>query len=109
MHSSDVKTTGQIYRFKDAGIQVVLTEPYNFNGKIVVKTGQPFIRLGSPSMVRLNEDGTVKWSGIAYIEVERATHVYHLGPVEDGYCSITPQLVRVIPKKKRTRRKGKKK
>lgn len=100
---------GNIYRFKDAGIQVVLTEPYNFNGKIVVETGQPFIRLGSPSMVRLNEDGKVKWSGIAYIEVEQATHVYHLGPVEDGYCSITPQLVRVIPKKKRTRRKGKKK
>ena len=108
MDSFDAKTTGQIYRFKDAGIQVVLTEPYDLNGKVVVKTGQPFIRVGSPLMARINEDGMVKWSGIAYIEMERATHVYHLGPVEDGYRSITPQLVRIIPKKKRARRRKEK-
>lgn len=95
---------GKIFRFKDAGIHYVLSEPYKFNGKIVVEVGQPFIRLGSPMMVRLDADGKVKWSGIAYVEVDQATHVYHLGAIEDGHRSITPELVRVIPKK-RTRRK----
>jgi len=99
---------GNIYRFKDAGIQYVLSEPYVFNGKTVVEVGQPFIRLGSPMMVRLDADEKVKWSGIAYLEVSQATHVYNLGPVEDGYRSMTPELVRVIPKKKRTRKKARK-
>lgn len=98
---------GKIFRFKDAGIHYVLSEPYKFNGKIVVEVGQPFIRLGSPMMVRLDADEKVKWSGIAYLEVSQATHVYHLGAVEDGHRSITPELVRVIPKKKRTRRSKK--
>lgn len=98
---------GKIFQFKDAGIQYVLSEPYKFNGKTMVEVGQPFIRLGSPMMVRLDADEKVKWSGIAYLEVSLATHVYTLGPVEDGYRSIAPQLVRVIPKKKRTRKKRK--
>lgn len=98
---------GKIFRFKDAGIHYVLSEPYKFNGKIVVEVGQPFIRLGSPMMVRLDANGKVKWSGIAYVEVDQATHVYHLGAIEDGHRSITPELVRVIPKKKRTRRSKK--
>jgi len=107
MTSSEVKLTGKIYRFKDAGIQLVLSEPYSFNGKYVVEVGQPYVRLGSPMMVRLDLDGKVKWSGVAYVPVDMATHVYTLGPVEDGYRSITPDIVRIIPKKKRTRRKKK--
>lgn len=99
---------GKIFRFKDAGIHYVLSEPYKFNGKIVVEVGQPFIRLGSPMMVRLDADGKVKWSGIAYVEVDQATHEYTLGPVEDGFRSITPEIVRVIAKKKLTRKKAKK-
>lgn len=98
---------GKIFQFKDAGIQYVLSEPYKFNGKTMVEVGQPFIRLGSPMMVRLDTNGKVKWSGIAYMEVDQATHVYTLGPVEDGYRSITPEIVRIIPKKKRNRRNPK--
>lgn len=99
---------GKIFRFKDAGIHYVLSEPYKFNGKTVVEVGQPFIRLGSPMMVRLDTNGKIKWSGIAYVEVDQATHEYALGPVEDGFRSITPEIVRVIAKKKRTRKKAKK-
>lgn len=95
---------GKIYRFKDGGIQFVLSEPYKFNGKTMVEVGQPFITLSSPMMVRLDASGKVKWSGIAYMEVDQATHQYTLGPVQDGHRSITPELVRVIPKKKRTRK-----
>lgn len=102
------KMTGGFYRFR-SGFRVVTSEPVSYEGQMCVQVAQAYIRFTEPMTVRVNEDGTAyAYPGRAYLPLSLLSHEMELfGPPVDGFRAYQQKLIKVVPKRKRPRRKKK--
>jgi hypothetical protein len=104
------KMTGGFYRFR-SGFRVVTSEPVSYEGQMCVQVAQAYIRFTEPMTVRVNEDGTAyAYPGRAYLPLSLLSHEMEMiGPVvhdhTGSFRAFQPKLIKVVPKRKRNKKR----
>lgn len=104
---------GMIIKTLDKGIQFTLSDVYLFNGSKVVEVGQPFVNFRDHATtikktVKIDLNGHVKWSGVAYIPVNEILSSYSLSAAESpDEMTISENVIKLKETKSKRRRKRK--